>query len=462
MSSPQLLVVASGKGGIGKSLLSLAIADLFELNDRPLRLYQLDDQQRLEKAVGQSVVSLDIQTLKLARRDPTAITKVFDPLYRGIEELARSADTLLLDVGATQIGNLVDYAGLIDLEEDLHLFGLTGYVFVPAVAEPESLRQACRAIQQFRSTLPSLTPVFVENLRDGRLEDLSSASQAGLIYANDLRPLLPGMESHRHAADRSRLLAAVRAEPLPPDRRRHHGDSGDHRPDRPFAPRSQTGAGRCAGLLCPDGRGVEPPPPIRRGGRAMTANNERLRDLMAQATKDLRQGRSELLEALKHIPVRELHNADPTLFTRLTPDQRAELFSRMAQHPRRSGLAYSIPGRRPRPRSPSVIRRFWNRLPLTGRSQLVGLFAVSLMACLSVMIFFFGRPAGRRRRPGGHFRRSRDLARLPTPRTDPRRLHLHRLRRPFVGSGGTTARPRPRRTDERQPSPRRPIEAPSG
>ena len=119
----------------------------------------------------------------------------------------------------------------------------------------------------------------------------------------------------------------------------------------------------------------------------MTANNERLRDLMALATKDLRQGRSELLEALKHIPVRELHNADPTLFTRLTPDQRAELFSRMAQHPRHSGPAYSISGRRPRPRSPSVIRRFWNRLPLTGRSQLVGLFAVSLLACLSVMIF---------------------------------------------------------------------------
>ena len=178
MAHHQLLVVASGKGGIGKSLLSLAIADLFELNDRPLRLYQLDDQQRLEKAVGQSVISLDIQTLKLARRDPTAITKVFDPLYEGIEVLPNSGDTLLLDVGATQIGNLIDYAGLIDLEEDLQLFGLRGYVFIPAVAEPESLRQACRAIRQFGTTLPSLTPVFVENLRDGSLDELSTASSS--------------------------------------------------------------------------------------------------------------------------------------------------------------------------------------------------------------------------------------------------------------------------------------------
>lgn len=189
-----ILVVASGKGGIGKSLLSLAIADLFKLNDRRLRLFQLDDQQRLEKSVGQTVVSLDINTLKLARRDPTAITRVFSPLYSGIEALAYCSDTLLLDVGATQIGNLIDYAALTDLEEDLQLFGLSGYVFIPAVAEPESLRQACRAIDQFSSTLPSLEPIFVENLRDGLLSELSTASQAGQIYAEELTPLIRDMQ----------------------------------------------------------------------------------------------------------------------------------------------------------------------------------------------------------------------------------------------------------------------------
>lgn len=189
----KFFIVASGKGGIGKSLLALAIADLFELNNRLLRLFQLDDQQRLEKAVGTSVTSLDINTLKRARRDPTVITKVFDPLYAGIESLRTSDDTILLDVGATQVGNLIDYAGLIDLEEDLLLFGLQGLVFIPAVAEPESIRQAARAIRQFQETLPSLTPVFVENLRDGHLDELSTASQAGQIFASDLEPLLHGI-----------------------------------------------------------------------------------------------------------------------------------------------------------------------------------------------------------------------------------------------------------------------------
>lgn len=184
----QIIVIASGKGGIGKSLLSLVIADLFKLNDRLLQLYQLDDQQRLEKAIGQDVTSLDIQTLLLSRSDPTAITKVFDPLYKGIENLTETINTILVDVGATQVGNLIDYAGLIDLQEDLELFGLNGVVFIPAVAEPESIRQACRAIDQFQTTLPALTPVFVENLRDGSLDQLSTASQAGELYNNDLKP----------------------------------------------------------------------------------------------------------------------------------------------------------------------------------------------------------------------------------------------------------------------------------
>ena len=39
-NTTQIIIVASGKGGIGKSLLSLAIADLYDLSDQPLRLFQ--------------------------------------------------------------------------------------------------------------------------------------------------------------------------------------------------------------------------------------------------------------------------------------------------------------------------------------------------------------------------------------------------------------------------------------
>ena len=190
VTDQSVIIIASGKGGVGKSLLSLVLADLFELNSLPLDIYQLDDQQRLEKAIGRSITTLDVHTLKQARREPTVITSVFDPFYRGLEAMQTSNRTLLLDVGATQTGNLIDYADLIDLDEDLVEFGLSGTVLIPAVAEPESLRQAQRTIELFSKTLPSMRLVFVENLRDGRMDDLSKASQAGEIYFKKLVPIL--------------------------------------------------------------------------------------------------------------------------------------------------------------------------------------------------------------------------------------------------------------------------------
>jgi len=191
----QLLASVCGKGGIGKTLLSLATKDLHDLNERPLDLHQLDDQQRLEKTVGQEVTSLDIQTLKRARKDPTVITKVFDPLYAGIERLPSSNRTILLDVGATQVGNLIDYAGLIDLDEELRRMRIRSLAMIPCVAEPEAIRQAAKTIRLFQEVLPSFDLVLVKNLRDGDLTNLSTLSQAGQIYAEELAPYLAHIPS---------------------------------------------------------------------------------------------------------------------------------------------------------------------------------------------------------------------------------------------------------------------------
>ena len=112
----------------------------------------------------------------------------------------------------------------------------------------------------------------------------------------------------------------------------------------------------------------------------MTRNNK-VRDLMAQAAEDLDQGRTELLDALKHIPVSELHNTDPTLFTRLTPEQRAELFTWTLQRSSRTNTVAVRPPSTPyrKPIGALPLLRFWNRTPLTLRSQLVGLFLASML-----------------------------------------------------------------------------------
>jgi hypothetical protein len=114
------------------------------------------------------------------------------------------------------------------------------------------------------------------------------------------------------------------------------------------------------------------------------SGERKTRGLMAQAAQDLQQGRSELLGALKRIPVSDLHNTDPTLFARLTPQQRAELFSKVAQQGRTPAPLGSSGRRRPGSAGSSAGRRLWNRLPLTMRCQLVGFITSSILAGASV------------------------------------------------------------------------------
>lgn len=64
-------IVSSGKGGVGKILLAQLIADLSELNNIPLDVAQIDDQNRLAKSLGREVVSIDIALLKKPGRTRT-------------------------------------------------------------------------------------------------------------------------------------------------------------------------------------------------------------------------------------------------------------------------------------------------------------------------------------------------------------------------------------------------------
>jgi hypothetical protein len=186
---PLLIVVMTGKGGVGKTLLSLAIADLFALAGLPLDIVQLDDQRRLAMALGCEVVSLDLAVLKRARKDPSALTRVFAPLYGLIEAMGRTGRSILLDVGATQQHALFDYAVLTELAGDLAEFGIAGRVLVPTVTDPESLRQAAQQLRRTADVFPSLDRVVVLNERDGDFSALPRESQAGELYAREIAPL---------------------------------------------------------------------------------------------------------------------------------------------------------------------------------------------------------------------------------------------------------------------------------
>ncbi|MGQ3048282.1 MAG: nucleotide-binding protein [Niveispirillum sp.] len=186
---PLCMMVLSGKGGVGKTLLSLLLADLFDLNGIPLDIVQVDDQRRLELSLGRDVTSIDIALLRKARKNPNILTTAFAPLYRQIEAMPISGRSLLIDIGATQQHLLLDYAELTELNEDFIEFSISLQVFIPVVTDPESIDQAIRQIKLVERVLPSAKLCVVLNERDGRFSELARGSVAGNIFHRQLQPL---------------------------------------------------------------------------------------------------------------------------------------------------------------------------------------------------------------------------------------------------------------------------------
>lgn len=185
-----LSIVAAGKGGVGKTTLAIALADMATVGGDCLRAFQVDDQKRLEGFLpGVITIAPDFE---LAMRQPRALTTPFAPFYTACDAAGREGGHVLLDVGANRVDLAAMWMRKAELQEDLTTWGTQTTVFVPATAEAEALRQAASTLKLFGAALPQATLVFVENQRDGVLADLKPRSEAATVLRDELRPLLDG------------------------------------------------------------------------------------------------------------------------------------------------------------------------------------------------------------------------------------------------------------------------------
>lgn len=188
VSPPLLVIVAGEKGGVGKSLSSLALADIFQLNEKPLRVLQIDNQARLSRALGGEVTTIRVDA-KLARRDPAAASRAFTPIYDAVETIGSGGASVLVDVGANEGAGFAQWLGLVDLAGDMEEWGLRVLIVVPFVAESEAIRQAGYTARLLLGRLPGAFLVLIENERDGRVADLHPASDAAQAVRREIMPL---------------------------------------------------------------------------------------------------------------------------------------------------------------------------------------------------------------------------------------------------------------------------------
>ena len=199
VNCPRIIFTAKSKGGVGASTLALCVADQYDLAEHPLRIFQVDNQARLSKSLGRSIVSINI-AFGDARRDPSMLIRSFDPLAVQIEDMRMSTESSLIDFGPTETARFLEWARLAEFDDDLVAFNLPGIVFVPAVAEPEAIRAAAKTLAEFEQSLPSVQRVFVRNERDGEFERLHPASEAARAFREELSPLLSSVAELRMPA----------------------------------------------------------------------------------------------------------------------------------------------------------------------------------------------------------------------------------------------------------------------
>lgn len=183
-----LIIVANEKGGQGKSLVSLAIADHAYLHEAPLGVAQVDAQHRLAHALGRNVLTI-APVAKDARRDPAAEARSFTPLYSMIEKAAGRGASVLIDTGANQATRLAHWSGLVDLADDLAHWKIATTVIVPYVAEAEGMRQAAQTANLLLDRIPQARLVLVENERDGQFGQLHPSSDAASVHRTMIAPL---------------------------------------------------------------------------------------------------------------------------------------------------------------------------------------------------------------------------------------------------------------------------------
>jgi len=166
--APLLMVVDGDVGGVGKSTLATLIAMSCSLVDVELDVFELDEQGKLARFLGNdNVVSLHGAILNADADGERDLVPVFAPLHRALIAMPATNRSALLEVGGALTGVWNGFIREADLEEDLVAVAIPLVVFLVLIASEESARQVLGQIKELRRTLPSAKLVIVRNERDG-------------------------------------------------------------------------------------------------------------------------------------------------------------------------------------------------------------------------------------------------------------------------------------------------------
>ncbi|MBB1125652.1 hypothetical protein HUK38_05315 [Thiospirillum jenense] len=164
----------NGKGGVGKSVLMMALSWLYDAMGRPLRLIDIDDKAKLAEFVGHDkVLSLRIgANAEALRADPSLAYSYWDQLAAEILE----RDTGV-DLGANMDRHILSWAKKSELGELLTESGVTMDVYVPVTADPLAVAGGIEALETVADVFPNSRRILVLNNMAGHFNAYESTPE---------------------------------------------------------------------------------------------------------------------------------------------------------------------------------------------------------------------------------------------------------------------------------------------
>lgn len=181
------LWVMNGKGGVGKSLLAMVLAWLYEAMGRPLRLIDVDDKAKLAEFAGHDkVLSLRIGAdAEALRADPSLAYSYWDQLAAEILE----QDTAV-DLGANMDRHILEWARKSELGELLSESGVTMDIYVPITADPLAVSGGIDVLDMAAEVFPDSRRILVLNRVVGQFNAYEATPEFDRIAELRARGLL--------------------------------------------------------------------------------------------------------------------------------------------------------------------------------------------------------------------------------------------------------------------------------
>lgn len=172
--------VMNGKGGVGKSVLTMVLSWLYEASWRPLRLIDIDDKAKLAEFAGHDrVLSLRIgASAEELRADPSLAYSYWDQLAAEILEHDTAVDT-----GANMDRHLLEWARKSELAELFAESGVTMDLYVPITADPLSVMGGLDVLETAAEVFPNCRRILVLNRVGGQFNAYESTPEFERVAA---------------------------------------------------------------------------------------------------------------------------------------------------------------------------------------------------------------------------------------------------------------------------------------